>query len=898
MQIRCLVALGALLVFSAADVGAQGGPPGARVFNLFADPESQGMVYAATSRGIFRSDNGGLSWGPASGGLTSPDTSWITGAGGRLYTATLGAGVFRSDDGGNNWTPATTGLPDADTLSLGVNPSDPQVVYAGTRNEGIFKTTNGGDSWVAVNNGLLEFVTNGTTVFEGDYNQIAVDPNNPETVFAMHSSNVRLGNGIWFRSTNGGQQWFGIAAGASGLSVAVDPIDSNNIYAGTANGMARSQDGGETVQVLASFPAGVSANALAIDPVDPQTIYAASGRFFVFRSTDGGDTWAQAFNGLAQGTLLTVAIDPQEPSNVYTGSNGGGVFHTMDRGENWHLRSDGMGTSDVRALAVDPVDSANVIAGVFGGGAFRSTDSAGRWQEARAGLATVQLRDIAFAPSDPNIVFGGSVNPFASGDGSLFKSTNGGMDWTATVTGISIFSIAVDPVDPQLVYLGTSSGAFKSVDGGLSFVAINDVQGEGFGSLGAWTLLDVEIDPNTRNTLYATGSTVDFFAGQFSQVFKTTNAGVDWTGTGVTQIFTLVDSEVDPFDSSRVIVGSNGGVFRKIGNGGFERINNGLPDGGAVLAARIAFDPNEAGTVYTATSAGVFKSTNRGDSWATANEGLQGLATNKLAVDPWKAGVLYAGTAGGGVFKTENGGAQWTPTRSFVTTDPVLTAAGIVGSPDFQGGGVSPGEIVTFFALNVGPEVGVSAAFDPKTGKLPTELAGVRVFFNGVLAAIFFVRDGQINCQVPYEMAGLEPVEVRVEVNGVSSNVVTVRILDSHPGIFNAILNQNLSLNTDTNPEAAGNFIVLFVTGQGLIDPALMSGEAAPFAEPLPRPVLPVSVTIDGREAVSLPVMAPGFVGLLQINVLIPPGLPPGTYEVFVEIGGRRSQVAVLVVVG
>ena len=397
------------------------------------------MVYAATSRGIFRTDNGGLSWGPASGGLTSPDTSWITGAGGRLYTATLGAGVFRSDDGGNNWAPATTGLPNADTLSLGVDPSDPQVVYAGTRNEGIFKTTDGGDSWVAVNNGLLEFATNGTTVFEGDYNQIAVDPNNPQTVFAMHSSNALPGNGIWFRSTNGGQQWSPIGVGASGLSVAVDPIDSNNIYSGTANGMARSQDGGETVQVLASFPAGVSANALAIDPVDPQTIYAASGRFFVFRSTDGGDTWAQAFNGLAQGTLLTVAIDPQEPSNVYTGSNGGGVFHTMDRGENWHLRSDGMGTSDVRALEVDPVDSANVIAGVFGGGAFRSTDSGGRWQEARAGLATVQLRDIAFAPSDPNIVFAGSVNPFASGDGSLFKSINGGMDWAATVTGISIF---------------------------------------------------------------------------------------------------------------------------------------------------------------------------------------------------------------------------------------------------------------------------------------------------------------------------------------------------------------------------------------------------------------------------------------------------------------------------
>ena len=147
-------------------------------------------------------------------------------------------------------------------------------------------------------------------------------------------------------------------------------------------------------------------------------------------------------------------------------------------------------------------------------------------------------------------------------------------------------------------------------------------------------------------------------------------------------------------------------------------------------------------------------------------------------------------------------------------------------------------------------------------------------------------------------MAGLETAEVRVEVNGVSSNVVTLRILDSHPGIFNAVLNQDLSLNTETNTEAAGKFIVLFVTGQGLVDPALMSGQPAPIEEPLPRPVLPLSVTIGDRDAVSVAVLAPGFVGLLQINVLLPADLPPGTYEVFVEIGGSSSQVGVLVFVG
>ena len=898
MNVRCLPALGVVIVLTASNAWGQGGPPGGRIFNLFVDPTTQGMVYAATSRGIFRSDNGGLSWGPASAGLTSPDTSWIAGGGGRLYTATLGGGVFGSDDGGDNWTPASAGLTTLDVVSLGVDPTNPLVVYVGTRNRGIAKTTDGGDSWVAVNNGLVEFDNNGTIVFEGDYNQIVVDPNNPETIYAVHSSNAVQGSGVFFRSTNGGQQWRG-ASSSSGLSLAIDPTDSNNLYIGTSSGAFRTADGGDTIEVLPGLR-GVSVNALAIDPADPMTLYAATGRFFAFRTTDGGDTWQQIPIGLAQGTMLTVAVDPHQPSNLYAGTNGGGVFHTMDRGDNWHLRSDGIPTSDVRALAVDPVDAANVIAGVFGGGAFRSTDGAGRWQEARTGIAAVQLRDIAFAPSDPNTVSAGSVNPLVTGDGTLFKSTNGGMDWTATVTGISILSVVVDPVDSQIVYLGTSSGAFRSVDGGSTFLPINDIRGDVPGALAGWTVLDVEMDPTNRDTLYATALLVDFFFGQqVSQVFRTVNAGLDWDGTGSTQVFTLFDLEIDPFDSNRLIVGSNGGLFRKIGtDGGFDPINVGLPNGGAVAAPAIAFDPNETGTVYAATNSGIFKSTNAGNSWTEANAGLQNLAANVLVADSVKAGVLYAGTSSGGVFKTENGGAQWTPTRSFVTTDPVLTLAGIVGAPDFQGGGVSAGEIITFFALNVGPVVGVQADFDPKTGKLPTELAGVRVFFDDVLAAIFFVRDGQINCQVPYEMAGLDIAEVRVEVNGVSSNVVTLRILDSHPGVFNAVLNQDLSLNTETNTGAAGNFIVLFVTGQGLVDPALMSGQPAPLEEPLPSPVLPFSVTIGDREAVGVAVLAPGFVGLLQINVLLSVDLPPGTYEVFVEIGGRRSHVGVLVFVG
>ncbi len=898
----CLVTRYLLLSFllTTALLG-QGGPPGARVANLYTEPTEPGLILAATSTGVFRSDNGGLSWGPSNIGLTNVSISKIAGSQGRLYLGTALDGVFRSDDLGLTWQRVSDGLNFLDIRSVAVDPNNPDVVYAGTRNGGIFMTDNGGQGWITVNNGLLIFTPDGgAPVFEGDYNDIAIDPNDSQVLYAVQSSIVTPGSGVLFRSTNGGAQWSGLDAGTAGLALAIDPNDSGTVYVGASLGLSVTHDSFTSATAPPEL-FGRQITEIRIDPVNTDTVYAATRLAFTFRSTDRGATWETISTGMPFSESSAFAVDPNTPSTVYTGFNGGGVYRSTDRGDNWQISSDGMFGTDIRALAVDPIDSSNILAGGFGAGIFRTEDGGDLWEEAREGLLTVQPRSLAFAPQNPQTVYAGGVNPFAQADGSLFRSTNGGRNWVSLATGLSFFSIAVDPLSADIFYIGTTSGILRSTDGGLNFVARNDVEDQPNNALQFWTITDLAIDPSNRNVIYAIGNTPDFITGfTFFQFFKSTNAGENWRPTGLT--FTpLTAIAVDPTDTRRIYLGSQTGIFRNqdgVENDGFEPISTGLPGDGAVSVTSLAVDGQDNAAVYAATSAGVYKSTDRGGSWTLADTGLELTLARIIRDDPMSAGVLYTGTSSGGVLKTVDAGATWLPTRNALTLLPVISRAGLVGSADFDGAGVAGGEIVSFFALNVGPEVGVSAQFDPKTGKLPTELAGVRVFFNDVLAALFFVRRGQVNCQVPFEVIGLESVEVRIEVDGVSSNVITVNILDSHPGIFGSVLNGTGGVNSADNTIPAGSFVSLFTTGQGGIQPPLMTGQPAPLDGTLHLPILPVSVTLNDQLVTSASAMAPTFVGLLQVNVFIPPDLPPGMYEVFIQIGNQRSGTGIVIHVG
>jgi uncharacterized protein (TIGR03437 family) len=176
---------------------------------------------------------------------------------------------------------------------------------------------------------------------------------------------------------------------------------------------------------------------------------------------------------------------------------------------------------------------------------------------------------------------------------------------------------------------------------------------------------------------------------------------------------------------------------------------------------------------------------------------------------------------------------------------------------------------------------------------LATQASGVRVFFGDIPAPLFFVRADQLNVQVPYEVAGMARVTIRAEYQGSPSARVSVTVLPSHPGLFHAVLNQDNSVNSQDTPESRGRVVQLFATGQGLVDPAVASGELAPGMEPFPRPREAIRVTIGGAPAVLFfGGLAPGLAGLLQVNAQIDNSVRPGPADVILEIGGRPGAVA------
>jgi len=506
----------------------------------------------------------------------------------------------------------------------------------------------------------------------------------------------------------------------------------------------------------------------------------------------------------------------------------------------------------------------------------------------------MEIRDIAYNPSNPEVVYAGTADPldpnagFQPRNGELFRSRDGGSVWEPLFgaapgnPATAVSTVIVDPMDSQTIWAATSIGILRSDDGGEDFEFRNGLQAA-----------DLAIDPSDRETLYAIvfGPSVGF------AVAKTENEGGRWEFFPGVLRLPLFDIAVDPNDTSRIWVTGATGVFRSTGNDAendhFEEKNTGLPFDNGLTIGDIAIDGGDNSALYLATTAGVFKSVDRGESWFRANQGLETTIPQRLALDPNEPRTLYAGTDFSGTFKTTDGGETWRPAGR--GAPPMLRAEGIVNAADFTGGGVSPGEIVSIFARNAGPEQGVVAGLNAATGRLPVNLAGVEVFFNNTRGALFFVREDQINVQVPFEVAGLDEVNVRVVVNGVISNPVTVPVVGTNPGVF-VIVNQDFSLNTADNPAAPGSVVQMFLTGQGAVTsetpemPESLTGLPQPPMPPFPEPRAPLNVMVDGREArVRSKGLAPGFVGLLQVNFDVPMDAGPGAAEVEVTIGGNAT---------
>jgi uncharacterized protein (TIGR03437 family) len=204
---------------------------------------------------------------------------------------------------------------------------------------------------------------------------------------------------------------------------------------------------------------------------------------------------------------------------------------------------------------------------------------------------------------------------------------------------------------------------------------------------------------------------------------------------------------------------------------------------------------------------------------------------------------------------------------------PLAFYSGVVNDATFAAfTDLAPGDMAAVFGEQFTLDDAASATSVP----LPTSLGGIQVLVNDIPAPLYYVSYGQINFQIPNE-ASVADTLLRVDRNGVHGNSVSMRIAPVAPQLFGPVANSNGAWVISANPAKAGDTLTLYAIGLGATSPPIPSGAAGPSAEPLARVTSPIEVWFDPVHVEpEFAGLAPGFVGLYQVNVTVPRGVPAG----------------------
>jgi uncharacterized protein (TIGR03437 family) len=231
---------------------------------------------------------------------------------------------------------------------------------------------------------------------------------------------------------------------------------------------------------------------------------------------------------------------------------------------------------------------------------------------------------------------------------------------------------------------------------------------------------------------------------------------------------------------------------------------------------------------------------------------------------------------------------------------PAIGEGGVVNAADYTHA-FAPGGIISIFGTGLAADVRLAAELP-----LPLMLGGTSVDAScqgeSQPAPLFFVSPGQVNAQLPSELA-CPRVEVRVRHNGQSSNPMPIEIQPHAPRLFTlsmdgegqaVLLHPDYRLVSAADPAVPGEWVILYLTGMGAVSPPVNSGQPGgdgTAAGALSHVSSPVAVLVDGVEAeVGYAGLAPYFVGLYQVNLRVPPQTRSGAAHLDLRMPASDSQ--------
>ncbi len=601
-----------------------------------------------TGEGMYKSTDGGRKWTYIGLGAThiiswilvapnNPDVVYVA-ALGHLFGPNPDRGVFKTMDGGKTWKKILYVNDGTGAVSMAMDPSNPQVVYAamwqvsrehwtfssGGPGSGIYQTTDGGTTWADISHrpGLPG----------GIFGRVglAVAPSRPGVVYALIQADYKGQPGGLFRSDDAGQSWKLINSSMDitqrafyYMTVFVDPKDPNTIYLPNV-GVYVSHNGGKKLAEL--HPPHGDNHVLWINPSNPQ-IFIEGNDGGAAVTLNGGKSWSSE-NNQPTGQFYHANLDDQFPFHIYGAQQDRGSVEAPSAVPSGIIPPVWKDIYGGEMSWVVPTPGRPWI--TYGSGYYslewrenRRTGlvtNVSPWPEYKFGLAGTEIKyrygwnhhPVVFAPGDAKeLLLGANV---------VFETTDEGIHWkpispdltrndkskqgrpggpiSADVTGEEMFdtisSIAFSPLSDNVIWTGSDDGlVYVTTDAGGHWSQVRPPK------MPTWsTVTCIEPSHIDRGTAYVSASRFDW-DDFHPYVYRTTDYGRHWT-----------------------------------------EISAGLPQDQYIESVRQ--DPNDSRLLFAASSSTVYFSLDEGQQWQPLTLKLPAVRVNDIEIQPQQHAVVLA----------------------------------------------------------------------------------------------------------------------------------------------------------------------------------------------------------------------------------------------------------------
>jgi len=578
---------------------------GGRMRSILIAPSNEDCLYVGTWGGkIYKTEDGGENWTgiviPYPGGGTSECLA-IDPKDPLKILVGHPHGIAKSTDGGKTWTYPYV-VDNIDFHSLAIDPVQPNIAYAGWK-YGVLKSIDGGDNWYSTDLHIETLC-------------LLVNTLNPSILYAGTEMGL-------YQSSDRGEHWRRIDQGLLRVDcLAMHPQNPLVLYAGSG-GLYKSTDGGITWNPLCSMPAV----SLRVDPLNPQNIYAGLKEGGMLKSEDGGLSWRQVGRPFVNVNVFGTEVSKTYPDKVFAATDGYGVFRSLDGGAGWKAINRGIDALPIFDFAISP-SNPDVQYALSDAALYYSLDRGFSWRPLPVPVMNPWFWSFALNPQNPETIYlGTSIG--------VYKSTNGGLDWLRVLSDLWIEHIVIDPNDPQTVYAGTHKGVFKTSDGGDHWSPVNNGIPENCNI----TVQSLAINPRDSRII---------FAGIFDiGVYRSQNGGLSWEQVNSGLDYLLVTAiTCDPNDPNIVYLGTYGtGVFRSNDGGTtWKKISTNLSWEYQYINA-IGVDPSDSNHLVVSTSNGAVETNDGGITWSAIPGCSSDM--NRVEFYPPNSSIITSATSGG-----------------------------------------------------------------------------------------------------------------------------------------------------------------------------------------------------------------------------------------------------------